>query len=741
MPKDEIAITIDGQKVNAKPGTTVLRAAQDAGIYIPFLCDHPDLTPLGQCRLCVVKIEGEDDFPLACKTEVAGGMVVTTETPELRESRREALAKILAEHPHACLDCWRRERCSPFDVCLRTVAVDQHCVICPKNGHCEFQRLVDYVGIDREIPYTPKGYNAVLRDNPFYERNYDLCVLCGRCVRICRDIRGVGVYAFDDEENPTRVDTVNGGSVADSGCRFCFACVEVCPTGAIVDRVPLDRIYQNREGYIVPCSDACPAHIDIPRYVNYVAQGKYGEALAVIREKVPFPGSLGRVCIHPCEQACRRGDLNDPISIKELKRVAADKGDEQWKTGSKVAPGTGKKVAVVGAGPAGLTAGYYLAKAGHAVTVFEALPEPGGMMRVGIPEYRLPRDVLSAEIDIIREAGVEIRTGARIESVDDLLKDGYNAVFLGIGAHQGTKIGVDGEALPGVMDGATFLREANLGRKVDIKGKVAVIGGGNAAIDAARVSLRVGAKEVIMVYRRTRAEMPAAPEEIEDALDEGIQIEFLLAPSKITKSNGKLNLECVRMRLGEPDASGRRRPVPIKGSEYTTEFDTIIAAIGQVPAVPETYELKTGRGSTIQVDRKSMETSKKGVFAGGDCVSGAASVIEAIAAGRAAASSIDKYLGGSGVIDEVLAPVEEAGGWLGKDEGFADRGRFEEHLIPREQRLKGFAEAKPCLSEDKARAEAGRCLRCDLRLKITGAPVAPPVVRSVPLLEEAAEVA
>jgi len=740
MPKNEITITIDGQKVKAKPGTTVLRAAQEAGIYIPFLCDHPDLTPLGQCRLCVVKIEGEEDFPLACKTEVAQGMVVITETPELRESRHEALAKMLAEHPHACLDCWRRERCSPFDVCLRTVAVDQHCVICPKNGHCEFQRLVDYVGVGGEITYTPKGYNAVLRDNPFYERNYDLCVLCGRCVRICRDVRGVGVYVLDDEENPTRVDTVNGGSVAESGCRFCFACVEVCPTGAIVDWVSQDRIYENREGYIVPCSDACPAHIDIPRYVNYVAQGKYGEALAVIREKVPFPGSLGRVCIHPCEQACRRSDLNEPISIKELKRVAADRGDEQWRAGSKAAASTGKKVAVVGAGPAGLTAGYYLAKAGHSVVVFEALPEPGGMMRVGIPEYRLPRDVLAAEIDVIREAGVEIKTDTRVESVDSLLQKGYDAVFLGIGAHQGTKIGVDGEELPGVMDGATFLREANLGRKVDIKGKVAVIGGGNAAIDAARVSLRVGADEVIIVYRRTRAEMPAALEEIEDALDEGIQIVFLAAPSKITQSNGKLNLECVRMRLGEPDASGRRRPVPINGSEYTTEFDTIIAAIGQVPSVPEQFELKTGRGSTIQVNRQSMETSKTGVFAGGDCVSGAASVIEAIAAGRAAACSIDRYLGGSGIIDEMLAPVEEASGWLGKDEGFADRGRFEEHLISREERLKGFAEAKPCLAEDKARAEAGRCLRCDLRLKITEAPLAPPVVKPVPVLEVAAEV-
>ncbi len=724
MSMNGIAIAVDGQQVNAKAGTTVLRAAQQAGIYIPFLCDHPDLTPTGQCRLCTVKIEGVDDFPLACETEVARGMVVVTDTPELQEHRREALAEILAEHPHACLSCWRRKRCSPFDVCLRTTAVDQHCVICPKNEYCELQRLTDYVGIDLELPYHSRGY-SITRDNPFYDRDYDLCVLCGRCVRICRDVRGVGVYAFDDEENPTRVDTVKGGSVKDSGCKFCFACVEVCPTGAIVDRVPLKRVHADREAYIVPCSDACPAHIDIPRYVNYAAEGKYGESLAVIREKVPFPGSLGRVCIHPCEQACRCGALNDPISIKELKRVAADLGDEQWRPGSKVAGNTGKKVAVIGAGPAGLTAAFYLTKAGHSAMVFEALPEPGGMMRVGIPEYRLPRNILSAEIDIIREAGVEIKTNTRIESVDDLLSEGYDAIFLATGAHQGTRIGVEGEDLPGVIDGATFLREANLGQKVDIGSKVAVIGGGNAAVDAARVSLRLGAGDVTLVYRRTRDEMPAAPEEIEDALEEGVQIVFLAAPSRIRQGNGKLTLECFKMRLGEPDASGRRRPLPIKGSEYATEFDTIIGAIGQVPSVPVQFSIKIVRGNTIQVDGQTMETNRRGVFAGGDAVTGAASVIEAIAAGRKAASSIDRYLGGSGIIDEVLAPVEETSGWLDKDNGFADKRRFEEHLIPREQRLRGFAEAKPCLTGDHARADAGRCLRCDLRLRISPVMLAP----------------
>ncbi|MFC2005880.1 FAD-dependent oxidoreductase [Chloroflexota bacterium] len=723
MADDNITLTIDGREVTTRTGTSILKAAEQAGIYIPFLCTHPDLVSLGNCRLCIVKVGGMADLPLSCETEATQGMVVTTETPELQELRQESLAKILAEHPHACLDCWRRMSCKPSDTCLQEASVEETCVSCLKNKHCEFQRLVDYIGVDCDIPYNPKGH-TVIRDNPFLERNDNLCVMCGRCVQICRDVRGVGVYAFDNEENPTQISTVKRGSIKDSGCKFCFACAEVCPTGAIMD-VEWQKLLADREAYVVPCSSACPAGIDIPRYVNYVAQSKYSEALAVIREKVPFPGTLGRVCIHPCEQACRRNQLNDSISINELKRVAADRGGDLWREGSKITKRTGRRVAIVGAGPAGLTAAFYLAKAGHSVTVFEALPQPGGMMRIGIPEYRLPRNILASEIDVIRETGVEIKTNTRVESVDSLLKDGFNAVFIAVGAHQGIKMGCEGENLPGVINSVTFLRQVNLGEKVKAGDKVAVIGGGNAAIDAARMVLRTGVKEVTIIYRRTRTEMTAAPEEIEDALDEGIKIVFLAAPSRISKSNGKLLLECVRMELAEPDASGRARPVTTKGSEYTAEYDTIIAAIGQVPDIPEQFGLRTGRDNTIQVNPRSLKTNKGGVFAGGDAVSGAASVIEAIAMARQAASAIDKYLGGNGVIDETLAPVEQTSGYLGKDKEFADRRRLKTQLISRHERLKGFAEARPALTPEQARMEAGRCLRCDLRLKISPVMQAP----------------
>lgn len=350
-------------------------------------------------------------------------------------------------------------------------------------------------------------------------------------------------------------------------------------------------------------------------------------------------------------------------------------------------------------------------------------------MRVGIPEYRLPRNILADEIQIIREAGVDIRTNTRVESVDWLFEQGYGAVFLGIGAHQGTKMRVEGEDLPGVMDGASFLREVNLGKKVALGNNVAVIGGGNAAIDAARVALRVGARKVTIIYRRTRAEMPASPEEVEEALEEGIQIVFLVAlvPSKITSKDGILQLECIRMKLGKPDATGRRQPEPVKGSEFTMEFDSVIAAIGQTPEIPPKFALKISRGNTLQVNAQTLQTSRKGVFAGGDAVTGPASVISAIAAGRQAASSIDKYLGGTGIIEEILAPTEELSGWLGKDEGFTDMARVATPCIPHKKRLEEFTELSLGLSPELAQKEAGRCFRCDLRLKIS--PVMLPPVK------------
>ncbi len=482
----------------------------------------------------------------------------------------------------------------------------------------------------------------------------------------------------------------------------------------------------DREAIIIPCKYACPAGIDVPRYIDLISQGRCADALAVIREKVPFPGVLGRVCIHPCETACHRAELNEPISIKALKRFAADLDDGRWKQYSVVTPPTGKSVAVVGSGPAGLTTAYYLAKLGHSVTVFEELAKPGGMMLVGIPEYRLPRAILDAEIKEIQNVGVDIKLNTRIESIDELFEQGYNAIFLALGAHRGTRMGVEGEDTPGVIDGATFLRNINLGNKVDLGGRVAVIGGGNTAIDSARTALRLGTREVTIIYRRTRTEMPASPEEVESALEEGVNIVFLAAPVNINKENGRLRLTCIRMELGEPDASGRRRPIPIEGSEFSTDFNSIIAAIGQTPDIPNQFNLKIGRGNILQVDSDTLATDRQGVYAGGDVATGPASVIEAIAAGRKAAISIDRYLGGSGDIDEVLVQKHQFNPCLGRDGDFVDRARIQMPSLAVEQRVSNFAEVELGFDEPAAVEEAKRCLQCAFRLQIPSV-ILPPV--------------
>jgi len=462
-----------------------------------------------------------------------------------------------------------------------------------------------------------------------------------------------------------------------------------------------------------PCQNACPAGIDVPRYVRLVGLGKHGEALAIIREKVPFPGVLGYVCVHFCEARCRRGQLEEAIAIKELKRFAADHDTGLWKQYLTKPQPTGKKVAVIGAGPGGLTAAYYLNRKGHGVTVFEALPVAGGMMRVGIPHFRLPAELLDKEIKDIQDLGVDIKLNSRVESTQDLFNQGFSAVFIATGAHKGVKMGVPGEDSPGVVDGASFLRQVNLGEKIKPGEKVMVVGGGNVAIDAARTALRLGAKEVIIVYRRTRAEMPAAAEEIEAALEEGVKLSYLTNPTKVSGENGKLKVELIRMGLGKIDTSGRPRPEPIKGSEFTLDCDMLVMGVSQESDTPAGFDVKTGRGGRIEAAPDTMATSKTGVFAGGDVVSGPASVIEAIQHGRLAASAIDRYLGGDGNISEVLAPVEETPKYEPPVvEGDVFRPALNTMSVG--SRVKSFDLVETGWDEKQAICETDRCLRCDL---------------------------
>ncbi|MBI4333873.1 MAG: FAD-dependent oxidoreductase [Chloroflexi bacterium] len=726
---ETLTLTIDGQEVKARRGATVLEAALDAGLYVPTLCYHPFLPNFGGCRICIVDVEGLRGFPPSCTTPATDKMVVRTKTPQLQQLRREVLELTFTEHPRSCIDCWRRKRCGPDDICLRNVEVTERCVTCPKNYKCELQNVADYLGMkNMTLPYTYRK-TPILKDNPYFDRNYNLCIMCGRCIRGCCDARKIYAIAFNYRGAEAIPGTAFNRPLNEAGCKFCFTCVEVCPVGALMDKKAVWQTVPEWRDYVIPCQGACPAHVDAPRYVRYATEGKAAEALAVNREKIPFPHTLGLVCVHFCEQGCRRGLYNNPIGIKDIKRWAAENDREEiWRKYSKLAPPTGKKVAIVGAGPSGLTAAYYLQKQGHQSVVFEALPEPGGMMRVGIPEYRLPRHILAKEIDEMRKIGVEIKTNTRIESVDELLKQGFNAVYLAPGAHKGMKLGIPGEDAARVYDCAAFLRDVSLGKKVDVGQRVVVIGGGNAAIDAARVSVRLGVKEVVMAYRRTRAEMPAAEEEVEGALEEGVKIEFLTAPNKVSMADGKVRMEFLRMRLGKSDASGRRSPEPIPGSEYTQDYDTVIAAIGQAPDIPAGFGVKTARGNRIQASEETTETSRPGVYAGGDAVLGPSSVIESIAAGRKAAVSIDKYLGGKGDIDEVLVPREANNPVLGRDEGFADWKRDHLKAIPIEKRVSTFDQVEIGMDIEAAVKEAKRCYCCHLRLDI-------PKVKAPPVAE------
>lgn len=453
--------------------------------------------------------------------------------------------------------------------------------------------------------------------------------------------------------------------VIEEKCNDCKECIKVCPVSLWDDedeglalRTAIDCFNTKTGTYNVVterpiCEETCPVHLDVRGYVGSIADGRFQESLRLIREKLPFPGSIGRVCPHPCEDKCNRNHLdNAPLCIRDLKRFAADAetGDNGPYATRKPAP-NGKKVAVIGAGPCGLTCAHDLARLDYPVTVFEASPVAGGMLALGIPKYRLPRNILNSEIDAIKKLGVTIQTGIQVGKdlpFEDLFRQGYDAIFIAIGAHVGMKARMDGEDARGVVSGVDFLRTLNLGGEVKVENRLAVIGGGNVAMDAARSSLRLGAEEVTILYRRSRAEMPASDEEIDAALAEGIRIEYLVAPiGVVTIDNKVTGIRCIRMELGEPDASGRRRPVPVEGSEFARELAMIMPAIGQTPDLsflPEDGSIRVTKWGTLVTDPATFSTSKQGVFAAGDCVTGPGIAIEAIAGGKKAALSIDNYL-------------------------------------------------------------------------------------------------
>ncbi len=548
-------------------------------------------------------------------------------------------------------------------------------------------------------------------------------------------------------------------------CTSCNDCTQVCP---VVLPNEFNRGLNQRKAIYVPypqavpnaflvtkrgtspCKHTCPAETSAQGYIALIQAGRYQEALHVIKEYNPFPATVGRVCNHPCEENCNRAKLDGPIAICALKRFTADwvyaHQDETTKEGqsSEIIGGSqkggekpGARVAIVGSGPAGLSCAHHLARMGYAVTLFEALPVAGGMMRVGIPSYRLPRDVLQREIDDILSLGVELKLKSPVRDINRLFDDGYSAVFMTIGAHEPQRLGIPGEDARGVFHGVPFLQQVSLVEKTGVMEgfqvpavpalgkKVIVIGGGNTAVDASRTSLRLGSEEVVMVYRRSREEMPANPWEIEEAEREGVKVELLTAPIEVLVKDGSVSgVRCIRMELGEPDASGRRRPIPIQGSEFVIPADTMIAAVAQAPEISfldESHGLKITPQGTVDVDPRTLATNRPGVFAGGDAARGPGMLIQAIADGRRGALSIDRYLRGVELLtprELIPLPVAE----LSKEE-IEEKIAHKEASVgsraivstqPAKERIKDFREVEMVLTEEQAKQEAARCLACGI---------------------------
>lgn len=691
-------ITIDGIRLEVPERKNVLDCALEAGIYIPHLCHHPDLPENGSCRMCIVEVEGEEHPVPSCMLEAKDGLNIRTNSEQIAKLRSLALELLLSGHP-------------------------EDCSTCPKYGSCELQTLIQYIGANNaRMRCRTKGFKTE-ESNPLIIHDMNRCVLCGRCVRACNDLRGVKVLQYQKKDLETYVGTLHNKLLKDADCRFCQACTEVCPTGTIRDKRQLIETTAKKEDVVVPCRSACPAHTDVPRYIRFVKEGKFDEAAAVIREKVPFPKALGYVCNHVCELECKRLEVNEAMSIRNIKRYAAEHDTGScWKGKGKQLADSGKKVCVVGGGPAGMTAAYYLRKQGHAVTVKEALPTVGGMMAYGIPAYRLPREIIAEEAAVITEAGVQVEVNTRVEQPLALLQQ-YDAVLMTIGAHVGARLPMEGNDLPGTLLNIDFLREASLGKTAEEIGmgkRVIVLGGGNVAFDCARTAKRLGAEEIHLACLEAREVMTADDEEIEQAQEEGIFVHPAQTFERITGTDHVEGVDFMNVKSFHFDENRRAVIEKEEGSEHHIAGDTVIFAVGQRPDLTEASGLTLFRGSYLVVeDGTTSTTDQKGMFAAGDVVHGTKSVIQAIADGRNAAIEIDRFLGGDGDITETLAPPQKADPYIGQIEGFGYQQRKGTDVTPTEQRQDNFRLVDHGICSEDICAEAGRCLQCDLRLQIT----------------------
>lgn len=715
-----IRFKIDGKKIETHEGKSILQAALKAGIYIPHLCFHPDLSSFKEtrpddvcyqgenkfqsdskkdgyngCGLCLVEIGGRKDPVLSCITDVEEGMNIWTSSDAVQSLRRDNMAKIFASYPHSGL----------------------------QSDGSELYKVAEYIGFKDDIG-SPVPQDRYAEDNkPLFIRDYNFCIGCLRCVRVCSDLVGAKALGYTHSGDNITVGTVKP-SIEESGCVYCGACVEVCPTGALRDK---DLKPGDRKQSLIPCRDACPLDMDAPTYVHFIAQGSFDEAVRTIRERTPMGLSLGYVCHHPCETVCRRGEISQPIAICNLKRLAMETKDARVTEKTEIAPPSGKKIAVVGAGPAGLVAAYYLTVFGHTVTVFESSAEAGGMLRWVIPEYRLPRQNIMHEIRTLEAMGVTIRTNSPVDTKyfrDQLDKEKWDSVFLATGAQSSKKIEVDGQSLREVFWGLDFLREAKEGWAPEVGENVVVVGGGNVALDAAKTALRLGAGKVVLVCLEQREEMPAFDWEIEEAEEEGVILQTGWGITKIFGEGTSVSSVELVGCTSVFDEQGNFCPVYDKSTAAKIQADSVILAFGQKPEVnyiPENSGIQILENGRLKTDQNNLETNKSGFFAGGEVRSGPTSVVEAMAEGRKAASSIDKYLGGRGLDEDKLETrfFDKGLLWRGRKEKFHALNRADMAELPVDERTGSFAVPRLGYSAGEAMAEADRCLKCHLRFLLS----------------------
>lgn len=672
----KIRLQIDGQIIEAYEGQNLLQVALDAGIYIPHLCYHPDLKPFGGCKLCSVEIEGEENIVQSCETIVKEGMVVKTKTEKVNKLRMTALELMLASHPKDCTSC-------------------------DKYLHCELQALMQYMGVAHSrLREIEKNNTRIAVSDKLIKKEMHRCIQCNRCVRVCQDVRGVNALTINKKDGETYINTPGDKPLIDSDCRYCGACVEVCPTGAIQDVKGIFSEYSPRDLALVPCKDNCPAHTDIPEYIRLTKEGRYSDAVSVIREKLTFPHSLGYICTRPCETGCKRSYLNEPISIREIKRFAVENDkEESWRKKARFSEPNGKKVAVIGAGPSGLTGAYYLAKKGYEVEVFERHKLAGGMLSYGIPKYRLPQTIVDKEIDILKEAGMKVFTNTNINSLNELKEKDYDAILIAIGATKGKRPPMYNKQWKNVIDAVDFCCMSIKGTLPDLGDTVTVYGGGNVAFDCARTAKKLGVNTVRVICLESRDQMLADPEEIHEALEEKIEIINSKSMTEVIENGDKVEgIRIVHVKNFAFTEKGLEMEIE-EGSEVTLNTDTLIFATSQQPDIDQSFGVDLVRGSFVKVD-ETLRTNIENVFATGDVTYGTKSVVDAIASGRKAAMNIDKYLGGDGNIEETLFEREEPNPNIGIIKNFSKL-----------RRIDSFKD------ECDASYEATRCLQCDLRLQ------------------------